>query len=309
MTVVELARLCLEEDSSFRDATTKSLAQIFERAETRIPLRDFVIIAKCEGVFSGARWIEALSKVSQLHIEARKSEGQVFRPGDVVCAGRGSWDRVLSTERTLLNELQHLCAIATLTRNFVREIDQAWAERGRQVVAKPGLYHTRKTLGLHRELEIEAVRAGGGCEHRRDLAGRVLFKENHKILAREMGFEWKELVRQLVEQDPEALIEVETLQEARDARASGARYLMLDNFTPMQVEEAVRRLASDALNNTPNNTLNDTPNNTPNNTVIEVSGGLRLDTIRNYVLPGVSRLSVGALTHGARSLDLSLDWA
>jgi nicotinate-nucleotide pyrophosphorylase (carboxylating) len=289
MTLTEFARLCLEEDASCRDVTTRSLSEIFGRAGIVAPMKNFVIVAKCEGVFSGTRWIEALSKVSELVIEARKSEGQAFRSGEVVCAGRGSWDRVLSTERTLLNELQHLCAIATLTKRFVREIDQAWARYDGAAGAKPGLYHIRKTLGLHRELEIQAVCAGGGCEHRRDLADRVLFKENHKILAREMGLEWKNLVRQLVARDPEALIEVETLEEALGARESGARYLLLDNFTPAQVEEAVRRLASDS--------------------VIEVSGGLRLDTIRNYVLPGVSRLSVGAITHGAQSLDLSLDWA
>ena len=292
--IQDLARRALEEDAVRNDVTC-------EKTDLFMKLRgvdtDFnkscIVVAKEEGIFSGRYWIEALAKVTGLDLAARLPEGASFAKGDVVCTGRGPWKKVIGVERTLLNELQMLCGVATRTAEFSTCLKKRWAKLldeglvNADAVA-PRLYHTRKTVPLHRALQIQAVIAGGGHAHRTSLADRVLFKENHKYLLNEKKLSFGEFLKFLMGFDSTAMVEVETLEEAKLAVTAGVKSLMLDNFSPEKIGEALASL--------------------PAGLELEVSGGIRLETLESFVLPGVSRLSVGALTHGARSLDLSLDW-
>lgn len=293
MTPNELARAALLEDRVRDDLTTAVLRETLRRAgrseEQLAQPRDFVIKAKVDGIFAGGAWARAVCEEAGLELRKIAPDGLRVGPADIVLEGRGTWESVLATERTLLNGLLHLSGIASRTRRFVTLIDAAWKRSG-STASAPGLFHTRKTFPLFRDLEREAVVAGGGQLHRRDLAESVLFKENHKEVLRSQGLSWADLVTTLGgARLKTSLIEVETPLEARAVVDAGARFVMLDNFTPAQVRETVATLPADV--------------------VVEVSGGLDLDTIVDYALPGVHRLSVGSLTHSAPSLDLSLDWA
>ncbi len=292
--IQDLARRALLEDATHRDVTIEKTDLFMKLRGVDVGFnKSFVVVAKCDGVFSGRVWLEALSKVSGVEIEARKTEGQEFYKGEIVCTGRGTWKQILSLERTLLNELQMLCGVATHTHQFVTELSDQWKslqESGKVALdsVRPEIYHTRKTLPLHRALQIYAVLAGGGKAHRNSLGDRVLFKENHKQILAEKKLSFAEFLKFLVGLDANALVEVENLAEAQVAAGVGVKHLMLDNFSPEQVREAVAAL--------------------PTNISIEVSGGLTLSSLASYLIPGVHRLSVGAITHGSKALDLSLDW-
>lgn len=285
MNVSEIARRALQEDGwGDLDVTTRCLEAYLNSQSARLGNGTFILKAKEEGVFSGASWIEAIASVTSLAIRPCLQEGERFSVGQVVCRGQGSVEMVLRAERVLLNTLQHLCGVATQTFACADKVNRRAAELK---LHPPGVFHTRKTLPLYRELQVTAVLAGGGRRHRTSLAERILFKENHKYFVRS-EFE-KFLAFTLKKKDGEqALIEVETPEEAIAAARLGARALLLDNFSPTLLQETLPRL--------------------PPNVEIEVSGGLNLKNIADYVLPGVRRLSLGALTHSVRAVDLSLDW-
>jgi len=292
MTPQELARAALLEDRTTEDLTTAVLRDTLKRsdrpADSLLAPRVFHVKAKADGVFGGGNWARAVAAEAGLEVRRVVSDGLRVGPGDIVFEGCAPWEKVLAAERTLLNGLLHLSGVATRTRRFVSLVEAAWKRAGGAGPA-PGVYHTRKTFPLFRDLEREAVLAGGGHLHRRDLAESVLFKENHKQILLREGLSWPDLVTTLGgARIKTSLIEVETLAEALAVIAAGGRYIMLDNFTPSQLREAVAQLPSDAI--------------------VEVSGGLDLETIVDFVVPGVHRLSVGSLTHSAPSLDLSLDW-
>jgi nicotinate-nucleotide pyrophosphorylase (carboxylating) len=289
--VEKIVRSTLEEDRYQSDITTQNLDMFFKlRQKQPESNQSFVVIAKSEGVFSGTDWVEAIQKITGLSVECRWKEGENYAKGAVVVHGRGPYSKVLAAERTLLNGLQILCGTASHTREFVRLIKKIWCEeKGYKENVIPGLYHTRKTIPLLKDLQLKAVQSGGGFLHRRDLAERILFKENHKYLLKQKGGTLSEIVKFIVSIQPDAQFEVETLAEATEAANAGARHLLLDNFNPEDIKKAGEEIH-------------------PRGVFLEVSGGLRYDTIGQYLFPGVSRLSVGALTLQVRPKDLSLDW-
>src|SRR5215203_2526145 len=195
-------------------------------------------------------------------------------PAAVAVVG-GPARALLAAERTALNLLCHLAGVATLTARFVREVD------GTDV----RILDTRKTTPGLRALEKAAVAAGGGTNHRMGLYDAILIKENHAALAGGVG----KAVRRAREAKPDLPVEVEVRdgEEIDEALAAGAPRLLLDNMTPEQVAAAVARVAGRAE--------------------IEVSGGVTPDTILVYAtIDGVDYVSMGALTHSAPALDLSL---
>ena len=183
---------------------------------------------------------------------------------------------------------------------WVREIAKIADAGGLGVV--PGLYHTRKTTPMIRDFEIAAVIAGGGKAHRRDLAERILVKENHKqLLALKEGTSYSEFAAFAMKRSvelklPEPLFEVETIEEAKALVTVGCRCLMLDNFNPEQIRVVAPELHAmfRALHG--------------RDLELEISGGVNEANLAEYVLKGVDRISLGSLTHGVKSLDLSLDW-
>ena len=195
----------------------------------------------------------------------------------VVARAGGPARALLAAERTALNLLSHLSGVATLTARFVREIEGTGAR----------ILDTRKTTPGLRELEKAAVAAGGGSNHRMGLYDAILIKENHAALAGGVG----EAVRRAQQMNPELPMEVECrdLHEVREAADAGADRLLLDNMSPDRLRDAVA--AARESGNAPE---------------LEASGGVTLATVGEIAATGVDFVSVGALTHSAPALDLSM---
>jgi nicotinate-nucleotide pyrophosphorylase (carboxylating) len=197
----------------------------------------------------------------------------------------GPLDKLLIGERTMLNFLTHLSGIATLTRRFVDAVAGTKAQ----------ILDTRKTLPGYRVLEKYAVRCGGGTNHRMGLYDGVLIKDNH-LAAWTKSESIADAIRTARRKSPGVSIEVEvdTLEQLREALKGQPEIVLLDNMTPARLREAVA--IRDALNGQPQ-------------VLLEASGGVALETVREIALTGVERISIGALTHSAPALDLAFDWS
>ncbi|MBP7148010.1 MAG: carboxylating nicotinate-nucleotide diphosphorylase [Acidobacteria bacterium] len=218
----------------------------------------------------------APSAGGRVAVALRAAEGEPVAAGHALAVLEGPALAVLAGERVLLNLLGRLCGVATLTAQAVAEV----AGTGCRIS------DTRKTTPGLRALEKHAVRAGGGESHRPTLDSMVLVKDNHKLLAGGLAEAIARLSR-AGHDLPQVEVEVETLDEVNVALASGVGWILLDNMRLADIREAVRRCAGQAR--------------------LEVSGGLRPGTLRPYAEAGVQRLSLGCLTHGARSMDVALD--
>ncbi len=225
-----------------------------------------------------------------ISFEALRTDGDAVEAGDVVATLRGPLGGLLTTERTLLNFVGRMSGVATLTREFV-----AAARAGNADVV---VLDTRKTLPGWRELDKYAVRAGGGQNHRLGLFDAVLIKDNHiaGVSADRLTARLGEMIA-TVSGARAAFVEVEVDTLAQfDAvcAAEGVDYILLDNFAPDDMREAVRRRDARGLRG---------------RVALEVSGGVTLATIRDIAATGVDRISVGALTHSAVNFDVGLDIA
>jgi nicotinate-nucleotide pyrophosphorylase (carboxylating) len=216
---------------------------------------------------------------AEVSIEWRVPDGGELKPGLVVAEIAGRARGILSAERVALNFLQRLSGIATRTRAFVRAVEGSGVT----------ILDTRKTTPCLRMLEKLAVLAGGGRNHRFGLFDGVLIKENH---VRATGGLQAAIERARARAGEAAVIvEVRSAKESLEAAKLGADRVLLDNFKPAQVAEVVKRIGAAGLPRAPE---------------IEVSGGITLANVRSYAIPGVSYISVGALTHSAPATDLSL---
>lgn len=283
-----LAR-ALEEDRPKSDLTTESVLPGADGAVLVVAIAR----AKASGVVAGLAYARRLAEIAggSLAAEALLADGGRVTAGAEVLRVTGPASEVLRVERPLLNLLQHLSGVATLTARFVDAV------RGTGV----RVCDTRKTLPALREMERHAVRAGGGEHHRESLSAAVLVKENHvRALARahpEVADPFREAVRRAVllrdESDAgiRVGIEAESVDEALAAAEAGADLVLLDDFAPDALRDAVRRLRAIAR---------------PRPLLIEASGGVTLETVRAIAETGVDRISIGALTHSAKALDLSM---
>lgn len=263
----------LREDVGDGDLTA-ALVPAGSRAAARVLLRE-------PAVLCGAPWVEAV--VRQLDPQARiawhAAEGARCAADQVVLEIEGDARALLTAERTALNFLQLLSAVATRTAAFVEAV------RGTRAV----IVDTRKTLPGLRLAQKYAVRAGGGTNHRIGLYDAILIKENHIAAAGGVSA----ALRAAGEAGRRARfveIEVETLAQLDEALAQGARMILLDNMDLPTLREAVRR--NDAAAGT--------------RAVLEISGGVTLDSVRGLAETGVDRISVGALTKDIKAIDFSM---
>ena len=269
MTTRALVRVALAEDRVRDDITSRLTipADLSSRA---------VLVARAPGVACGLDvCAEVFAAVDRrVRFAARFRDGRPFRAGAVLAAVSGPARSILSGERTALNFVQRLSGIATLTHRFVAAVACTGAV----------ILDTRKTIPGWRELDKRAVRAGGGTNHRSNLAEMVLIKDNHIAAA---GSTTAALERC---QGARLPIEVEcgTLAEVRTALAAGARRVLLDNMTLAQMRRAVALARGRAR--------------------LEASGGITLSRVRAVALTGVDFISVGALTHSAPAADIALDF-
>ncbi len=271
-----LIELALAEDIGPGDITSIATVAADATAEG-------VMIAKEAGVISG---IDVASYVferidSDVIFIPRVTNGARVRVGQVIAALEGNARSVLAGERVALNLLQRLSGVATLTAVFVAAV----------VGTNASIVDTRKTTPGMRALEKAAVRHGGGRNHRLGLGDGVLIKDNH--LAAIGGPDRVTLAiqaaKQLAPHTAKIEVEVTTLAEADEAATAGADIIMLDNMSVVEMTEAVRLIAGRSQ--------------------VEASGGVRLDTVAAIAATGVDIISVGALTHSAPALDISLKFA
>ncbi len=276
-----LAENALAEDCAREDVTTTALVPDDQRGSG-------IIIAKADGVLAGLPVARAvfLTADSSLAWQPHREDGDRVSPGDRVATVEGSLASILSAERAALNFLTHLSGIATATATLVQALEGTNCR----------LRDTRKTIPGLRALEKYAVRIGGGANHRPNLAEGVLIKDNHLAALRARGLDIADAVR-LARQalarlgNPEMPIEIEvtSVEEARQALDARADELLLDNM-PLDAMREVVALAA-ARDSRP---------------VLEASGGITLENARTVAETGVDYISVGAITHSARTLDMSL---
>ena len=274
-SVYDLIDAALTEDQAFSDPTTEALVPSETQAEG-------IIRAKARGVLAG---IDVSLAVFQrvdpsLEIQGLLADGAVLSPGNDIARVYGSAGGILRAERTALNFLQRMSGIASDTNRYVRAIE---GSRSRIV-------DTRKTAPGHRYLDKYAVRMGGGYNHRYNLADGILIKDNHieALRSREMGLrEVIELALARASHTIKVEVEVESLEAAQVAAEAGAHIIMLDNMPPDMMKQAMDVIAGRA--------------------VVEASGGITLDTVREVADTGVDLISIGGLTHSVTALDISLD--
>jgi nicotinate-nucleotide pyrophosphorylase (carboxylating) len=265
-----LIDLALEEDAGLGDVTSRAIFPAKHRSRAVIGAKQDLVLCGLEVAAAVFTRVDPALKVRLL-----AADGDRVKKGAAVLRVEGPTVALLTAERTALNFIQRLSGIATQARRY------ADAVRGTKV----RIVDTRKTTPGYRALEKYAVRCGGCFNHRSSLGEHVLIKDNHIAAAGSLT----KAVRLCQAAAPHgAKIEVEagTLAEVREAVRAGAGIILLDNMTPAQVRDAVKAIARRA--------------------VVEVSGGVKFDTLRDYALPGVDVISIGALTHSAVAVDLSL---
>jgi nicotinate-nucleotide pyrophosphorylase (carboxylating) len=273
----DIIDLALAEDISHGDITSQALVppDLSGRAS---------LLVKEDGVLAG---IEMAGRVFQrvdplLQVEVLIKDGAAIKRGDVVGSISGSISSILKAERTALNFLQRLSGIASLTARYVAETSGTGA----------GIYDTRKTTPGLRLLEKYAVRMGGVHNHRLHLGEAVLIKDNHIAALRATGLNLEGIIARARQNTPAGVtieVEVTSAAEAQQALKAGADIIMLDNMGLEEMGGVVKMVGGRAR--------------------IEASGGITLDNVRRVAMTGVDIISVGALTHSYRALDISLELA
>jgi len=272
-----LAENALMEDEAWHDVTTAALVPPEQQGRG-------VIVAKAEGVLAGLPMAEAVFGAVDPSLAWRPltAEGARLSPGQTVAEVEGPLAAILRAERVALNYLTHLSGVATATARLVEAIAGTGCR----------LRDTRKTTPGLRTLEKYAVRVGGGENHRFTLADAVLIKDNHLAALRARGLGFADAVRLAsapggAPPDMRVQIEVTSVDEARQALAAGAHELLLDNMPLDEMRQVVELAKGKA--------------------VLEASGGITLANARRVAETGVDYISVGAITHSAPALDLSLE--
>jgi nicotinate-nucleotide pyrophosphorylase (carboxylating) len=262
----------LEEDAPWGDVTSELFVPVDATATAELNARE-------PGVFSGSAVIVATFAAvdPEISVELRISDGDRFEAGQVIAVITGPARGVLRGERIALNLVQRMSGIATLTAQFVELVDGTHAH----------IVDTRKTTPGLRALERHAVRCGGGYNHRFSLSDAVLAKDNHLALQEGSITDVIRAARAKLGHTTHLEVEVDRLEQIEPVLAGGVDTIMLDNFSLDDLRTGVVQVAGRAK--------------------VEASGGVNLDTVAAIAQTGVDLISVGALTHSVRALDLGLD--
>jgi nicotinate-nucleotide pyrophosphorylase (carboxylating) len=268
-------RAALAEDTSRGDITSDAviLQGLYGKAQ---------LLVKARGVLAGAGVAARVFRLVDpgLEIVHYIKDGSVIEPGDVISEITGNVAGILKAERTALNFIQRLCGIASLTAKYVAETQDL----------KARIYDTRKTTPGLRMMEKYAVCMGGGTNHRLDLSDGILIKDNHIAALRATGLSLKDIVTRARKNAPAGTaieVEVTSTREAAEALKAGADIIMLDNMDVTEMKQVVNMVRG--------------------HTKLEASGGITLDNVHQVAMTGVDIISIGALTHSAPSLDISLE--
>ena len=266
----------LEEDSVGSDVTTSALIPPHLESRASLVPQEAGILA---GLDVAARTFLRVN--SDLGFTSKLLDGDRVGGGEIVATITGSMASILTAERTALNFLQRMCGIATLTDQYVQAVD------GTAV----SITDTRKTVPGLRLLDKYAVSIGGGRNHRMTLADGVLIKDNHLAALQGEGVDLRQAIKRARARAPHTVkieVEVESIEAALAAASAGADIVMLDNMSPDEMRVAVDQIATDCT--------------------VEASGGITLANVAEVAASGVDIISIGALTHSVRALDISLDY-
>ncbi|WP_417563635.1 carboxylating nicotinate-nucleotide diphosphorylase [Microbacterium sp.] len=265
----------LVEDAPWGDATSEALISATATATADL-------IAREAGVFAGGEVFAAAFTLTdpRVQVTLHAADGDAFAAGDLLATVTGPARAMLTAERVALNFTQRMTGVATLTARYVAEVAHTRAR----------IVDTRKTTPGLRAFEKHAVRCGGGHNHRYSLSDALMAKDNHLGVLAARGLGVTEALRQAIARLPHTThveVEVDRLDQIEPALAAGIGTIMLDNFSLADLREGVAQVAGRAI--------------------VEASGGVNLQTVRAIAETGVDVISVGALTHGARAVDLGLD--
>ncbi|MGY1550872.1 carboxylating nicotinate-nucleotide diphosphorylase [Microbacterium sp. A588] len=274
-TLTRIVGAALEEDAPWGDITSMALLPADATAAADL-------VAREPGAFSGGDVFAAAFALTDptLEVDVHVGDGDVFAPGDVLASVSGSARSILTAERVALNFTQRMSGIATLTAQYV----QAVAGTGVRIA------DTRKTTPGLRAFERQAVVSGGGSNHRYSLSDAVMAKDNHLAVLQRSGVDLATALREALSRLPHTthvVVEVDRLDQVDAVLDGGAHTVLLDNFSLDDLHAGVELIGERAT--------------------VEASGGVNLDTVRAIAETGVDVISVGALTHSARALDLGLD--
>jgi nicotinate-nucleotide pyrophosphorylase (carboxylating) len=273
-----LVRMALAEDAPWGDVTSQTLIPASTRMTAELVAREPGVLCG-KDLFTAAMAMTDKTIVTEFHVE----DTERFEKGMVLARVHGPARSVLQAERVALNFAQRMSGVATLTARYVSET----------AGTKARIVDTRKTTPGFRELERYAVRCGGGNNHRFSLSDAVLAKDNHlAVLTANGSRDLTEALREVRSRLPHTMhleVEVDRADQIDAVLSAGVDTIMLDNFTTEALRAAVNRIAGRAI--------------------VEASGGIKLESIREIAATGVDVISVGALTHSVRALDLALDAA
>ncbi|MFS6528704.1 carboxylating nicotinate-nucleotide diphosphorylase [Microbacterium aurugineum] len=274
-TLTRVVGAALEEDAPWGDLTSTTLLPAEATATADL-------VAREPGVFSGGAVFTAAFALTddELIVDVHVGDGDEFAAGDVLASVSGSARSILTAERVALNFAQRMSGIASLTAAYVRAIEGTAAR----------IADTRKTTPGLRAFERHAVESGGGRNHRYSLSDAVMAKDNHLAVLTRSGLDLATALRQALSRLPHTthvVVEVDRLDQIPAVLDGGAHTVLLDNFSLDDLRAGVALIDGRAT--------------------VEASGGVNLDTVGDIARTGVDVISVGALTHSARALDLGLD--
>jgi nicotinate-nucleotide pyrophosphorylase (carboxylating) len=274
-TIDRVVGAALEEDAPWGDLTSEMLIPMSATAQADL-------IAREPGIFSGGEVFAAAFRLTDpaIRVDVLVADGDSFQDGAVLATVSGPARGVLTAERIGLNFIQRMSGIATLTARYVSEV----AHTGARIA------DTRKTTPGLRAFERHAVVSGGGHNHRYSLSDAVMAKDNHLAVLAHKGMSVTAALQGAIARLPHTThveVEVDRLEQIEPVLAAGIGTIMLDNFSLDDLRRGVEQVAGRAT--------------------VEASGGVSLETVRAIAETGVDVISVGALTHSARALDLGLD--
>ncbi|MBE7953960.1 carboxylating nicotinate-nucleotide diphosphorylase [Microbacterium oxydans] len=274
-TLHRVVGAALEEDAPWGDLTSTTLLPAEATATADL-------VAREAGVFSGGEVFAAAFRLTDpsVQVDLHVGDGDEFVAGDVLASVSGAARSVLTAERVALNFTQRMSGIATLTAAYVAAVDST----------ETRIADTRKTTPGLRAFERHAVESGGGRNHRHSLSDAVMAKDNHLAVLKRSGLDLAAALRAALSRLPHTthvVVEVDRLDQIDAVLDGGADTVLLDNFSLDDLERGVALIGGRAI--------------------VEASGGVTLDTVGEIALTGVDVISVGALTHSARALDLGLD--
>ncbi len=269
--IESVVAMALAEDAPFGDVTSQTFIPAATTAAAEL-------VAREPGLLAGAEVFEVAMTAldDSVKVTLLAADGDRFEAGQPLARVEGPARAILQAERVALNLVQRMCGIATLTARYVAAVADT----------KARVVDTRKTTPGLRALERHAVRCGGGHNHRYSLSDAVMAKDNHLAVVDDIGA----AIRRARIELPHTLhleVEIDRLDQLDAVLAGGPDTIMLDNFSLDDLVEGVRRIDGRAI--------------------VEASGGITLDTINAVARTGVDVISVGALTHSVRALDLGLD--